>query len=271
MFCYFITLILLKIPPKRTENQTWIFFTLESPQHIYGRYKEKQWNIAFNLTWSYRQDSDIFTPYGKFSKRLTYKEKNYTEIFEQKSNDVAWVVSNCFAHSKRMRYVQMMKKYIDVDIFGRCGKFCSLSGDNCIKNLSRNYKFYLSFENSLCEDYVTEKAFRLYKDDFNIVPVIRGAPNVKGILPKATFISTSDFKSPKELALYLSDVALNKTKSLTYIKAKDRYVTYADIDLLERGACSLCENLNSDNKRKGVVNLSQWALKKRCVSPTDIT
>lgn len=146
-------------PPIRTENQMWIYMTLESPVHMRGINRKQQWNNAFNWTMSYRQDSDVFTPYAKLSKRLTLKENNYTDIFEQKSKDVAWVVSNCHAHSKRMKYVQMMKKYINVDIFGRCGKACNSSGDNCIKELSSNYKFYLAFENSLCEDYVTEKAF----------------------------------------------------------------------------------------------------------------
>ncbi|XP_071122910.1 4-galactosyl-N-acetylglucosaminide 3-alpha-L-fucosyltransferase 9-like [Mytilus edulis] len=255
-------------PPIRTENQIWIFMTLESTVHTRG-INRKLWNNAFNWTWTYRQDSQIFTPYAKLSKRLTLKDKNYTVIFEQKSKDVAWVVSNCNTYSKRMRYVIMMKKYINVDIYGRCGKPCSSSGDNCIKKLSSDYKFYLSFENSLCDDYVTEKAFRLYKDDFNIVPVIRGAPNVKDILPNGTFISTLDFNSPKQLALYLRDVAFNKTKYLTYIQAKDRYSAHSNIDLIRDGACTLCKILNSDNKRKGTVNLSQWALKNKCVSPSD--
>ncbi|XP_076113590.1 4-galactosyl-N-acetylglucosaminide 3-alpha-L-fucosyltransferase FUT5-like [Mytilus galloprovincialis] len=260
-------------PPFRTENQMWIYMTLESPVHMRKINRNQPWNDAFNWTMSYRKDSDIFTPYAKLSKRLTPLKKNYTDIFKKKSKDVAWIVSNCLAHSKRMRYVQMMKKYINVDIFGNCGKLCTRTGDNCMKELSRHYKFYLSFENSLCEDYVTEKAFKLYKDDFNIVPVIRGAPNIKDILPNDTFISTSDFNSTKVLALYLRDVALNKTKYLSYLQAKDRYTTYSILDshVIEEGACALCKLLNSDNKRKGTVNVTQWALKKKCFSPVDIT
>ncbi|XP_063398856.1 glycoprotein 3-alpha-L-fucosyltransferase A-like [Mytilus trossulus] len=254
-------------PPSRTENQMWIFFSMESPHHINERYKQKQWNNAFNWTWSYRQDSDIFTPYAKLSKRLTLKDKNYTVIFEQKSKDVAWVVSNCNTHSQRMKYVITMKKYINVDIYGRCGKPCSSSGDNCIKKLSSDYKFYLSFENSLCDDYVTEKAFRLYKDDFNIVPVIRGCPNIKDILPKDTFITTFDFSSPKTLALHIKDIALNETKYSKYIKAKDEYVTTSYKNYIQDGTCLLCENIN--NNRNGRVDLSQWILKKQCISPID--
>ena len=36
------------------------------------------------------------------------------------------------------------------------------------------YKFYFAFENSLCDDYITEKFFNMLKH--NIVPVVLGSP-----------------------------------------------------------------------------------------------
>jgi hypothetical protein len=55
-------------------------------------------------------------------------------------------------------------------------------------------------------DYVTEKLFRLYNTNFNIIPVVRGAPNVKELLPPNTFISTLDYKSPADLAKHLKEI-----------------------------------------------------------------
>ena len=37
------------------------------------------------------------------------------------------------------------------------------------------FKFYLSFENALCEEYITEKFFRPLTKQ-NVIPVVMGAP-----------------------------------------------------------------------------------------------
>ncbi len=48
---------------------------------------------------------------------------------------------------------------VKVDIFGRGNKILPKSEDS-FQWLSENYKFYLSFENSNCRDYITEKVSR---------------------------------------------------------------------------------------------------------------
>ena len=57
--------------------------------------------------------------------------------------------------------VKELQKYIDVDIYGACGtKVCSYKNEeDCRQMAAKNYKFYLSLENSLCLDYVTEKYY----------------------------------------------------------------------------------------------------------------
>ena len=76
-----------------------------------------------------------------------------------KTKLVAWLVSNC-GSQLRMAFVRELMKYINVDVYGICSSAfgqrlsCSKSDE---KDCLKHYKFYLSFENALCKDYITEK------------------------------------------------------------------------------------------------------------------
>jgi alpha-1,3-fucosyltransferase len=71
--------------------------------------------------------------------------------------------------------------------------------------------FYLSFENSICKDYVTEKFWRFKK---LIVPIVMKRDIYQNIIPNSSFIAASDFKSSQELADYLQKLALNREEYL---------------------------------------------------------
>lgn len=135
--------------------QIWILYSQESPFHS-GE------STYVNWTMTYRQDSDAVLPSEKWvyyneSVKAKQPEKNYAK---GKSKKVAWFVSNCWAKNDRAGYAKELKKYIDVDIYGRCGdKSCPREESKCLELLKRKYKFYLAFENSNCRDYITEKLF----------------------------------------------------------------------------------------------------------------
>ena len=54
-----------------------------------------------------------------------------------------------------------MCRYVKVDVYGGCGRMRCLRTEfsRCRKLLNDDYKFYLSFENSNCDHYITEKFY----------------------------------------------------------------------------------------------------------------
>jgi hypothetical protein len=136
------------VPEYHLTHQKWVLYNWESPHNSPVGALEP-FEDQINWTMSYRQDSDIFIPYGKIfkcDKNLKNKHKFY-----EKNKSIAWIVSNCETDSRREDYVKKLRKYIDVDIYGKCGDFeCSEdNGSLCYEMIAKNYKFYLSFENSV--------------------------------------------------------------------------------------------------------------------------
>ena len=151
----------IKPPFRKSKDQIWILFYLESPHHTGSL---SMFNHLFNWTATYRRDSTIVTPYEKYvpyeniTSLPSRPVKNYAE---GKTKKVAWFVSNCRTKNNRFNYVTEMQNFIDVDIYGACGTHsCPRTrSTDCYQMLSRQYKFYLAFENSNCKDYITEKFF----------------------------------------------------------------------------------------------------------------
>lgn len=80
------------------------------------------------------------------------------DVVRGKSKLVTWFVSNCQAKSGRLKYVEELSRHIGVDVYGECGTFRCKRSESCFSDVVEpNYFFYLSFENSFCDDYVTEK------------------------------------------------------------------------------------------------------------------
>ena len=98
--------------------------------------------------------------------------------------------------------------------------------------------------------------------------MVRGAPDTFDIVPSNTYISTSDFNTPKSLALYLSKVESNETFYLSFHKEKDRFGV-RNIRLYNYGMCSLCEQLNNNFTCQTPLDINDW-YNNQCVSVTDM-
>lgn len=304
---------------KRNRKQLWLFYTLESQgrTHCSSHYDLKDLDDWFNITATFKSDSDLIADYKEFR---TWKDiesnKKYIDEFNKLYHDnpepeksigdfsvknkkasVAWFVSHCGTQSRREDYVEEMQKYIDIDVYGKCGdKIDPCIGitkkeakEECFNEVLNSYKFYLSFENCLCTDYVTEKYWQFYDSNkiFNIntLPIVRGAQESyfqKNTIPHS-FINAQNFKSPKELANYLNYLNQNETAYLEYFNWKvelykrlkinsnshnvvvDTWNVSTEYHLREPFCkmCSLLHNetyLNSNTNR--VWKLSDWFGKK---------
>jgi alpha-1,3-fucosyltransferase len=94
-----------------------------------------------------------------------------------------------------------MQKYINVDVYGKCGNL-TCTGKDGFEALAGKYKFYLAFENALCPDYVTEKFFRALM--LPIVPIVMGGDNYKKLQPPGAYIDVNNFHSVRALTEYLT-------------------------------------------------------------------
>uniref|UniRef100_K7FB51 Fucosyltransferase n=1 Tax=Pelodiscus sinensis TaxID=13735 RepID=K7FB51_PELSI len=186
----------------RPPSQHSIWFNLESPSHSPNL---GFMDNLFNLTMSYRRDSDIFTPYGWLE--VLSQPQNFS--IPAKSKLVAWAVSNWNPASRRVQYYEELKKYIHVDIYGR--NHMPLPRDKQLSTLSQ-YKFYLTFENSLHEDYITEKLW------YNALGSGTVPKNYECFLPPDAFIHISDFPSAQGLAQYLQELDKDPVRYQRYFQ-----------------------------------------------------
>ena len=147
--------------------------------------------------------------------------------------------------SGRERYVTELKKFIDVHIYGGCGPYtCTRKNEPaCRLMVEQKYRFYLSFENSLCDDYVTEKFFRMMH--FTVLPVTYGGTDLdKYGAPPHSHIDAMKFGSPELLAKHLKDLQEDDAKYAEYFWWKDFYEVRDGVENRAQPYCDLCKRLH---------------------------
>lgn len=254
--------------PEKTNWQMWTFFSIESP-FLYS--VRPEWRDKFSWTLTYRRDSDFTYFYGKIQKREVPLSRNYHEVFQRKNKTVSWAVSNCNSFSKREEYFQKLQNYISVDIYGKCGKLkCgkrSAGVTDCHKKFAEEYKFYLAVENSICNDYTTEKLFNFFFYDLPMIPIINGPKNAHEYIPKGTYINILDYSSPMELAKDLDRIGSNETLYSAFLKEKDKYT--GTRFRWELALCPMCARLQGETSAnsKIIPDISSWIWNGTCIKP----
>lgn len=242
------------IPMRISTEQIWILYSMEPPKYMILKWKLIQ--TLFNWTMTYRSDADIQVKYGeivprkKSCKSLHTSYKNVSE----RTKGAVWLVSNCKTQSRREAYVKELKKFYDVDIYGGCSRKrrCEPKQSDVCYRLINKYKYYLSFENSICKDYITEKFFNILQ--YDIVPVVLGGGNYSAIAPERSFIDATNFASPRNLAKYLIKVANNSMWYNSFFKWKEYYSVH-----LHPWMCDLCKRLHKTKYEVQVLSKDLWS------------
>lgn len=277
---------------QRRPEQIYVVSMLETPPHTWRSF-ERDWGY-FNWTMSFRFESDVFWPYGYFVQHHTdnvitpaqqpvwrqLDEDHYSRPFfhnttllsliSKKSKMAAWFVSNCqFTPSKRMDVAKAMQEYLpDIDIYGKCGtKSCPKNDHSaCLQMLERDYKFYLSFENSLCQDYITEKAFS--NMNYYIIPVLYNAAENHKFLPPHSYLNVLDYASIKELTDHMRYLADHPEEYVKYFWWKEFYYIRSGYDF-----CDLCVKMHETQlveRRQYYRNLDAWYRNGACIQTPSI-
>jgi alpha-1,3-fucosyltransferase len=108
--------------------------------------------------------------------------------------------------------------------------------------LTTTYKFYLSFENSLCTDYVTEKLYRAL-NEYTIPIVFNGVKDMTMYSPPKSFINANDFNTPEDLVNYLKFLMSNPREYIKYFWWKKHYIPKTH-PVFRYTHCDLCKKLN---------------------------
>ncbi|XP_038218950.1 alpha-(1,3)-fucosyltransferase C-like isoform X2 [Zerene cesonia] len=252
-----------QLPNQRTPQQKYIFFNMESSENY--PICAQHFDDFFNWTSTYRLDSDLPYPYIQIKKldgqivgpkrNMTWEETPscinddlYYRI-RNKTKAVAWFVSNCKSKNNRLEVAKELQKALlvyghTVDIYGGCGTLkCPRSTEHdCNSFLERDYFFYLSFENSFAEDYVTEKVLTALLHD--VVPIVYGGADYSRFLPPGSYLDARN-STPQDLATTIATLIKDPKTYSHYFRWRNSY-TYRDPAVTDN-VCAFCEAMNNED------------------------
>ncbi|XP_049869406.1 alpha-(1,3)-fucosyltransferase C-like [Pectinophora gossypiella] len=287
------TVVLSKawLPKRRSPHQKYVFASIESP----GYYPvcSNKFDGYFNWTWTYRLDSDARWGYliikdekGNIigpKKDMHWIDKKdmrpvtpeLKKILSGKTKAAAWFVSNCITKSKRelialeLQRELSSKYHFYIDAYGHCGTLkCSRANEKlCDEKIKKDYYFYLSFENSFGEDYVTEKLLHAVR--YSAIPIVYGGANYSRFLPEGSYLNARELGVQK-LAKRMIDLIFDFEEYSSYFKWTNHYSYHARAESADTDDyCGICALLNDEKKLKETTTYHEfekwWGLNpERC-------
>ncbi|XP_058063621.1 alpha-(1,3)-fucosyltransferase C [Anopheles bellator] len=267
------------LPDIRGTRQVYVAAIMESPAHT--KHMLALDDNFFNWTMTYRLDSDVLFNYQNIidlesgevvSPALqpiwrngfsSYANDTLLDVVSKKRKMAAQFVSHCGSLSRRDELVRKLQSTgLDVDVYGSCGTLKCIRGNpECNQMLDSVYWFYLSFENSLCVDYVTEKLYNAL--EHYVVPIVFGGADYRRFVPPGSYIDVQNYTSVEELVDYLLYLMDNPHEYVKYFWWKDQYA----VDSSNNAFCELCSRLHSVSTRQKVQyyrDIKSWWYDDAC-------
>ncbi|XP_034482354.1 alpha-(1,3)-fucosyltransferase C-like [Drosophila innubila] len=211
---------------------------------------------VFNFTMSYRLDSDLIWTNYYFSTHSQKDERvqkfdpqeelildelpiqlqlKLRQLLAKKQFSVVYMMYDVNDYTlPESLYLEELRQYIDLDAYVSCYGYQDCS----------HYKFMLIFDPSSCPDYVHPQ-FYMALDNF-VVPVLIGGSNLTNLAPPGSYISSSEFNSPKCLAEHLNKLA--KEPQL-YEQLFWWHLKY-QLQKIRQPYCTLCHQLRRIQRRQ---------------------
>jgi hypothetical protein len=172
---------------------------------------------------------DLITSLQPYLKPIIPRVLNRNIVY------IAWFVSNCDSHSGREEYVLKLRSQpgIHVDIYGSCSSIfhshivpiqCQKGTPNCMEKTLSNYRFYLSFENSKCDTYITEK-YWMQGLNGKAVPIVMGSKkeDYQRIAIPNSYIHVDNYPTVEQLAQELHRLNKNDSEYVKYLQWTQLY------------------------------------------------
>ncbi|XP_060934626.1 4-galactosyl-N-acetylglucosaminide 3-alpha-L-fucosyltransferase 9-like [Limanda limanda] len=242
----------------RPKFQRWIWFNIDPPTRTR---KIPGIEAFFNLTLNYRRDADIPARLQLTAKKQIDKEFELPEKYLL----VCWIVNATNLNTSteaRYSYYRELAKLVKVNIFDSSSAK-NLKGENYFITISK-CKFFLSFEDSVHPDYITET--------FNgplsagTVPIALGPPriNYENFYPSTSFIHINDFSGAFALAEYLLKVDEDNEAYMKYFQWRRFYNVRRRFNEenqeFAHAVCQACHHIVLTNEFRVVRDLYKWYL-----------
>ncbi len=170
-----------------------------------GQFEKEPLDISIN----YHRNSTLRLNYYSYSKIPTIPRSKIIDRSKERFKGFCVFISNCktFGAAKRIAQVEELSNFVPMKSFG----YCLHNADTELSKVEQlgECMFYVSFENSRLEDYVTEKFFDAFIATPAPLMVYLGAPNIEDFSPTDTnqhpaYIDASKFDSMQSLGEYMN-------------------------------------------------------------------